>query len=221
VQPIDPTAPPQAPAPPPLTRLWRGVVSAAVFAFVCYHLVFFLVRNPLDLWKKPIRRWCEGRGLWGPRAERFDRFTRRYAQLVGCEQAFGMFEAPVARRAPFLGVRYEFTDGSSETVPSDEEPPDPAAFFRVGGWQDRKHQTHLLDTEGNDSERDWLPWRAYALAAGRRWRQRHPDEPRTLRRIVLVERRVSFPEPGTDPRAYAEPEQSDLVSFDPDGRLWQ
>jgi hypothetical protein len=218
----------EAPGTPPtapcgrLARLGRRARSAAVFLLVAWHLVFFAVRNPLDLWSKPISRWLKEHGWWqryGDDFRRVDRVTWKYANLVGCEQRFDMFSPPMSRRVYFLAVRCEFTDGSREVLLSDNEP-DPARFFRLGGYQTRKLESYLLSVPDElDESPEWPLWEGYARAAWRRWRQRHPDDPRRLSRLVLVQRAFSRPGPGDLPGAFAPPDETDLVAFGPDGRL--
>jgi hypothetical protein len=217
---------PTPPAPPgPSTwprQFWRGIKGTVVFLIVVFHLVVLAIRNPLDLWYPSIRGWITAHA-GASRAPEYlrlaNRFTWKYTNLVGCEQSWDMFSPPVARKADFLAIRFEFTDGSSERVLSSGEP-DPTSFFRVGGWQWRKLEDYLLYPSGRlttDSER--LLWEACARHAARTWQARHPDDPRTLAKIVFIRRQIPFPEPGTDPRQYDPPEETPIVEFDGQGRL--
>src|SRR5262245_10298313 len=135
--------PPASPTPPvgrPLARLGRRLRSGFVFLIVVFHLFVLFVRNPLDFWAKEVRAWMKERGHWeayGGKSRALDKFTYKYPNLVGCEQRFVMFRPPMARRAPFLAVRFELTDGTTEVVRSYNEP-DPTRFFRFGDWQLRK-----------------------------------------------------------------------------------
>jgi hypothetical protein len=202
-------------------RLWRFAKGLLVFFIVAFHLVALAIRNPLDLWYKPIRAWIEDNGHWQRWGEDFqlaDRFTWKYTNLVGCEQCWCMFSPPVARRAPFLGVRFDFTDGSSELVRSRQEP-EPTSFFRVGGWQQRKLEDYLLyppDNLENNPERPL--WEGYARAHLRRWRERNPDDPREVERVVFLRRRIHFPRPEAKPE-YDPPTEAEIASFDAEGRL--
>jgi hypothetical protein len=208
-----------------VARLWRFTRTAVVFLFVAWHLMLLLVRNPLDLWYEPIRAWAEKQSGWerhGRMFRRVDIVTWKYANLVGCEQGWTMFTPPLARRAPFLGVRIEFADGSSELVRSFNEP-DPTSFFRVGGWQMRKLEDYLGHSFPDDLDKDpnWPLWPSYAQHALRRWQGRNPDDPRPPRRLVLLRRFIYFPEPGAGPAEYDEPTERVLVVFHPDGRVWR
>ena len=216
---------PNDPPPPPasrLRRLWRLARGTLVFLIVAGHLVFFAVRNPLDLWDKPIFDWLKARpgyDRWGPAFERLDKLTNKYANLVGCEQRFTMFSPPMAKGAPFLGYRLEFADGSTDLLRSITEPT-PERFFRFADWRTRKLEDYLLwpdDDLAGSSER--AMWEAYAREAARRWRSAHPDDPRELTRLVLVRRRIAFPTPEETPGDYDPPEETDVVAFDPQGKV--
>jgi hypothetical protein len=217
-----PAAPPSPVTPTLLGRLWRGLKGAVVFCIVVFHLVTMAIRNPLDLWYEEVKEWLKEEGLWERHGERFrrvDRFTWKYLNGVGCEQRFSMFSPPVARGAPFLAFRYEFTDGSSELVPSAQEP-DPTSFFRLGGWQRRKLEGYLVyppDDLHQDGER--VLWEGQARQAMRQWRADHPDDPRRLKGVTFIRRRIHFPHFDDDPTQYAPPGETVVARFDAEGRL--
>ena len=97
---MEPTSP-TPPAPSPLRRMGRFVKGFVVFLIVAFHLVVLGVRNPLDLWYKPLRDWMEETGCWeryGLAFTRADNFTWKYTNLVGCEQRWVMFSPPMAQR---------------------------------------------------------------------------------------------------------------------------
>ncbi|MBY0233305.1 MAG: hypothetical protein K2W96_28830 [Gemmataceae bacterium] len=204
----------------PLTLL-RLVKGTAVFLVVAWHLFFLVVRNPLDLWKEEIKKhlkeehaaaWKE----WGERCfEICDHLTNRFANLSGCEQRWVMFSPPMARGASFLGIRFEFTDGSTVTVPSENEPR-PEAFFRFGNWQTRKFEESMIKVP--DSDDDEFPmWKAFVRHKARAWKAKHPDDPREMKRVVLLKRRIHFPGPDDPPGFYRAPAETDMAAFTPDG----
>lgn len=223
-----------------LGRLCRYANAVVVFLIVAWHLVFLAIRNPLDLWDKDIRAYLKkpfrqpapdekqvegstsGESPWdyvGPYYVLADRVTYRFANTTGCEQRWVMFTPPMARRAPFLAVRFEFADGSTVTNPSANEPADSASFFRFGGWQTRKLEDVLMEVpESREADPEWPMWVAFVRHQARLWKQKHPDDRRELRRIVLVKRRIYFPAPDEPIGHYAAPEETDLIKFDPDGR---
>jgi hypothetical protein len=218
---VAPPAASRVPGPTPLGLLWRFIKGFLVFVIVVFHLVVLAIRNPLDLWYKPIRNWMQEKGTWeryGERIKLADKFTWKYTNLVGCEQCWSMFSPPVARRAPFLGFRIDFTDGSFETLLSAHEP-EPNSFFRIGGWQRRKLEDYLLypDDLKNDPERSL--WEAYARVVLRQWHKEHPDDPRKIERIVFLRRRIYFPKPDSDPTIYDPPTETEIASFDAEGRV--
>ena len=198
----------------------RVVKAVAIFLVVSWHLFFFAVRNPLDLWKKDIRAWLEKRQgwtAWGERAfDLADQATFRFANLTGCEQRWIMFSPPMARRASFLGTRFEFRDGSRVTVASLNEPT-PDQFFRVGGWQTRKYEECLMEVPSPGDE-EFPLWQAFARHKAREWRARHLTDPREMVRVVLVNRHIRFPAWHEPPGHYLAPEETDLATFDPEGR---
>ncbi len=220
---MQPTSSPTSCPPSWSRQFWRGSKCTVVFLIVVFHLVVLAVRNPLDLWYEPIRDWVKEHGGESRTYDYFkvaDTFTWKYTNLVGCEQNWIMFSPPMARRAEFLGYRFEFTDGSSALAPSTNEP-DPTSFFRVGGWQWRKMEDFMLSSAkrltSNDPEH--LFWEACARHAARIWKDSHPDDQRTLARIVIVRREMAMPIPGTDPKQYGPPEETALATFDALGRL--
>jgi hypothetical protein len=217
--------PVHAKAPPPsrLRRLGRIACSTAVFLFVCWHLFFLAFRNPLDLWwTSEARKWADEQEWW-PRIKRgfkvLDNATYYYGTFFGIEQGWSMFTPPMARSAPFLAVRLDFTDGTSGELRSENEP-EPANFVRIGGWRQRKLEDHLGYSEGKLEANEELPlWQAYARWSIRRWRAAHPEDQREVKRVVLLKRRIYFPAPDEKPGAYAEPEVTAVATFAPDGTL--
>ena len=117
-------------------------------------------------------------------------------------------------------MRIEFTDGSSELLRSKVEP-DPTAFFRVGGWQQRKHEDYLLNHAEDDMAKNpELPlWEANARRALRRWRTAHDSDARKVDHVVLVRRYIYFPTPEQDPRQYEPAKETGVLRFDAEGRM--
>jgi hypothetical protein len=208
-----------------LQRGWRYLKITAVVLFVCWQLFFLVFRNPLDLWwDDTLKDWCQRRSWWRtvrPEFERFDTLTRHYGNACGVEQGWCMFTPPMARKAPFLAARLEFSDGSEALLLSENEVDPARPYLRVGGWRQRKLEDILIGgsprTLADNVELSL--WQAYARDAVRRWHQQHPDDPRTVTRVRLEERRFAFPRPGSDPHEYADPLLDEVGTFDADGRL--
>jgi hypothetical protein len=206
-----------------LARLWRFIRAAVVFVFVCWHLFFLLFRNPLDLWWRDVESWAKERSWWA-RAEPFyepvDRVTRRYGNLAAVQQGWSMFTPPLARSAPFLTARLDFTDGSQAFVFSENEP-DPTRFLRLGGWRQRKLEDYMVHTSPSDlpGNQELPLFEAYARWCARTWREAHADDPRELAKVVLLSRSFDFPEPGHDPSRFKPPSVSVIGTFGPDGKL--
>lgn len=215
------------PSPPLRTHLakaWRTVKSVLVFLFVTWNLVILAIRNPLDLLEPQILEWIDDTPLADsirPQLDQVNNFTWKYVNLVGCEQRWVMFSPPMNREAYFPGFRHEFTDGSSALTKSAQEP-DPASFFRVGGWQQRKLEDYLLVPPAElDNAPSWPLWEGFARGAIRKWKQQHSDDGRELKRLVLIKRRITFIEPDQPPGIYQQPVQEDVIAFDPNGKPWR
>ena len=127
-------------------RGWRIVKILVVLTFVLWHLVFLIYRNIADLWGEEIgkkavvekaawdKKWKADDGstwsssyaalqFWNVCLEvseekKLGTATRRYAALIGQEQGWCMFAAPLARRAYFPALRIYFEDESEELVKS-------------------------------------------------------------------------------------------------------
>jgi hypothetical protein len=204
-------------------RMWPVAKTVAVVLFVSWQMFFLIVRNPLDFWYAPIKTYCVEHHLWESvktGLDPLDDATRHYGNFSGIDQNWRMFVPPMARSAPFLAARIEFTDGTDDVQRSDNEP-DPLAFFRYGGWRQRKLEDYLVyktpDELPGDEE---LPlWEAYARWSVRRWRERHPDDLRIPERVVLLRRVITFPEPSENPSVYEEASTSTVGVFHPDGSL--
>jgi hypothetical protein len=205
------------------SRLWPRAKTVAVVLFVAWQLFFLFVRNPLDFWYAPIKTWCEEKKI--QRGVKYvldpvDDATRYYGNFAGIDQNWRMFTPPLARSAPFLAARVEFTDGTDVILCSDNEP-DPLSYFRFGGWRQRKLEDYLVykspeELPGNEE----LPlWGAYARWSVRRWRERNPDDTRIPARVVLLRRVITFPEPSENPSIYEEAAVSTVGVFHPDGSL--
>ncbi len=197
-----------------LPGLWPAAQTGAVVLFVGWQLVFLCVRNSLDFWYTPLRHWCMKQEIWdhgvGPVLDPVNAAADRYANVNGIDQDWKMFAPPLARSDPFPAVRIVFTDGSDETVLSDNEP-DPRGFFRFGGWRQRRLEDVVV------WGRSPILSTAYVRWSVRRWRERHSGDPRTPERVVLLRREWGFPGPGTDPAALGPVEVSPIGEFLPDG----
>jgi hypothetical protein len=216
---------------------WRYLKATFIFLIVSWHLLFLAVRNPLDLWDANIKKWLVKRKLWQdpnvteeqrdavynvrPIYRFWDELTERYASATGTTQKWVMFTPPMATRAPFLGVRLEFADGTSFTMPSDNEPADPASFLRIGGWQTRKFEDCLMDLpeDQGPSNPEWPIWEAYIRHKVREWRRTYPDMDHEPVRVVMVKRIIRFPGPFEPANHHTYGETVDLVTFTPQGKL--
>jgi hypothetical protein len=215
-------------APPPSrssfwSRLLKWPIKVLVFCFVCWHLFALVVRNPLDLWSDEIQTWAkedERWEQWKPTYTGFDKWTKAYNKFTGCEQGWSMFTPQLARTAPFLTVRIEFSDGTNEVIPS-LNAVDPQSFFRFGGARLRKLETSLYrrtpEKVANSDERP--VYAAYVRWAVRRWQQQSPGDKRQPIRVHLYKIRYLFPQPDEDPHHITEGETDPVGTFDPQGKL--
>jgi hypothetical protein len=207
-----------------LAAVWRWTKITAATLFVLWNLFFFLVRNPLDLWwSDHLKKPCEAQSWWPAVREPFstiDNATYYYGNFCGIDQGWNMFTPELARRAPFLAARIEFTDETSVVLLSENEPTDLNCYFRFGRWRQRKLEDRLTSW----TQRDMLPrtpelplWEAYSRWSVRRWHAYKPDDTRTVARVVLLDRRIKFPAPRTDPHRFDPPATSVVAVFGPDG----
>jgi hypothetical protein len=223
---MEPTAPLHRTSAGLLVRLWRGFKVCAVTLFVVWNLFFLLCRNPLDLWWDDyLKKWCVGKDWWpeveGP-FKQVDQATYNYGAFFGLDQGWTMFTPEMARRSPFVAARLEFTDDSSLMLYSENEPENLNHFFRFGGWRQRKLEDRLTSWNRRNRlpDTEELPlWETYVRWSIRRWHKKYPDDERIVERVVLLDRRIKFPKPGTDPRRFDEPKVTVVAVFDPEGRF--
>lgn len=217
---------------------WRYLKATVIFLIVTLHLLFLVIRNPLDLWDEHIKNWLVSQKVWQddpptdeqkdahfnirPAYRFVDELTYRFAQTTGTEQRWVMFTPPMARRAPFLGVRLEFADGSRVVVPSDNEPRDPTDFLRIGNWQVRKLEDVIYDIPATRGEAnpEWPMWEAYVRWRVRHWKNTYENTDHEPVRVVLIKRVIYFPGPFEAPNRYSYGEEEDLLSFTPQGKLF-
>jgi len=200
------------------------VKTVVVVVFVCWHLFFLLVRNPVDLWEKPILAWAEKHFWWKevePSFKKIDYATYYYGNFAGVQQGWSMFSPEMARRAPFLTARIDFTDGSQEVLSSENEPADPSRFFRFGGWRQRKLEDSLLWTKPKElPDCEDLPlFKAYVRWSIRHWHEANPDDPRQPQRVELLRRILQMPGPHDNPWVFPVSEEVLIGTFSPEGEV--
>jgi hypothetical protein len=104
----------------------------------------------------------------------------------------------------------------------------PQPYFRLGAWRLRKFEDNLVYTKPDKlngmthaSEDDLPLFEAFVRWTVRRWRQRYPDDHREVFQVVLLRRRLYFPEAGLDwrdPYLY-HTSTSRVGNFNEDGSL--
>ncbi len=207
----------------PFARPGRYLRAALLIGFVSWQLFFLLLRNPLDLWWNDVEPWVKKQAWWArvePVFTPVDRLTKRYGNLAAVQQGWSMFTPPLARSAPFLTARLDFTDGSHDFVFSENEP-DPAHFLRLGGWRQRKLEDYMVHSKPSDlpGNQELPLFEAYARWCARRWQADHANDPRQVAQIVLLNRTLEFPAPGQDLRQVSPPTVTLIGTFGPDGKL--
>lgn len=209
-----------------LCRLLRLLKSTAVFAFVCWHLFFLFLRNPADLWEKEVKKKWGDHDYWKeiePYYEPANRWTDRYGNLFGLDQGWKMFTPPIARKSWFLTARLHFSDGSSDLLPSENDL-GTKSYVRIGGWRQRKLEDEgleIFDTaaELRADKEELALWEAHARWSLERWRTLHPNDSRTVEKVALFLRRMTFPKPEEDPTEIRILDQGVIAEFNADGRL--
>src|SRR5262245_22497506 len=146
--------------------LRQKIVFVLVAMFVVWHPFVIVIRNPIDIWWRDIEAWGEKHAWWstvGPYYKTVDRVTWKYENFLGVEQGWCMFRPQLARKAPFLAARLEFTDGSEELVLSLNEL-GTGSYFRAGGWRQRKLEDFMAyeDTATIAAHSERAVWEAYA-----------------------------------------------------------
>lgn len=181
---------------------WLRVKQVLVIIFVTWHLFFLFVSNTqLD-------------GQWS------DATIGCYESYLGLDQSWAMFSSPW-KHTPFLAVRIEFTDGSSEVLLSDIEPANTQQYFKRSGARTRKYEENLLyigreKYNGSIKERD-IKWNHFAKWRVAEWFAKHADDQREVKQVVLLKRRYEVPPPGEDRSVNREPLTTELgtVILDP------
>jgi hypothetical protein len=202
----------------------------AIVAFVSWQLFTLAVRNPVDLWPRPIRRWAHEKLVFHDSDDKAhdysgifdaaDDWTDRYANFTGCEQGWTMFRPNLARSAPFLTACITFDDGSTELVHSQNEP-DVHSYVRMGGARLRKLESCLYRRSPDElpGDDDLPVFASYVRWSIQRWRSRAAEDPRTPVRVELVKRRYRFPNPDENPGDVVLESTTTVGTFDAEGNL--
>jgi hypothetical protein len=212
--------------PAPRLTLWEIVKLVcwaskvlAVAGFVVWHLLFLLVRNPLDVrasrepsWSGPTN-WPGVQKAW----QSLDRNTTSYGNFLRIEQGWTMFTAPLSRDGDFLDVRLVFADGERVRIPSDNAVNPSTLYLRRGHFRQRKLEDYLIDLV-NSGRADSPLVSAQVRARLADWQRRHPEDGRLPERVELVRCRFLFPQPGSNPRDVAGPYEECLAAFDANGQ---
>jgi hypothetical protein len=196
---------------------WVGKV-VAVTALVVWHLLFLLVRNPLDSRGEKASTWSAPSGwTFLERAwQQLDQATTSYGNCLRIEQGWTLFTAPLSRDGEFLTVRLVFADGERVRIPSENEV-DPTAFYlRRGGFRQRKLEDYIGYLASRNIDSPLVAAQVRARVA--RWSRRHPDDRRPPERVELVRSRYVFPQPGADPHGVVGPIEETLAAFDAAGQ---
>src|SRR5690606_13284197 len=111
---------------------------------------------------------------------------------------------PMGKTAAFMGGKLIFSDGSHAVVTSPNEP-DPTNYFRLGDWRHRKLEDclyHVAPAELPDSS-DLPVYSAFIRWYVRTWKEAHPDDPRTVSEVHLINRWYTLPGPDQPPSTFA------------------
>jgi hypothetical protein len=220
----------------------KNVARVLLGLFVSWQLLFLLVSNLLGT-LQDIRphlvgqlpavaqvapAWSNGEGSVHAALQRTTRAARRYAELTGQPQDWSLFAPAVAHEVPFLAVELRWDDPSGQdrtsALPrpvwllSDNEPPDPNRFLRVGNFRLRRFEGTI------DLEKVAPDWRAILAYLRWRWdrvRSERPDWPVPKQVILCVRTYHIPPPPGPRPWTWIwEPPDADRPQSQPVAR-WQ
>jgi hypothetical protein len=187
---------------------------------------------------KPVEEWLDSpaddmrKTAIGDFLERGERINKQWGQFTGQNQSWSLFAPTVARHISFLALELRWDDpdppaegaasGAAVRKPeillSDNEPPDPYNFFRIGHFRLRRYESNLdvaLYLERGESleqprvleewedkvrrklRRDWdclMPYLKWRLQV---FEKRNPDVPKPTQVIILA-RTYNIPAPPGD-----------------------
>jgi hypothetical protein len=189
----------------------RPLTKALAALFVVWQVAFLL-------WDNIAQQWPGVRAVAAVTDSAFDRAAQAWGATLRMGQGWPMFRPPMWRVSPFPAVRIVFDDGSTETVASDNEPPDPARFLRLGGHRERRRESYLLDRAESltfASDRDL--WSAHVARALADWRAERTGDRRTVERVELVAREYALPPPGSPSAGLGPPRERVVAEFGPEG----
>ena len=187
-------------------------------AFVGWHLVFLLFRNPISVQEQAFEDWLARRhAVVRAPIDALNRMFVAYEHALALDQGWRMFVAPLARDAPFPAVLIAFDDGTSEIVRSDNEPSDPNGFvLRRAQPRLRKHETQVASTELAELGLGAY-WSRYLEWQCRRWRRAHPSDGRRVVELSLLRREYALPAPGAREPGVGAPETFLIGSMPAEG----
>jgi hypothetical protein len=248
-----------------LARTVRTAARAVLGLFVVWQLLFLLSSNLLSvedavraaLQKSPAAQRVapdlfEGKGRTHAALREVERVTQRWEEMTGQAQLWQLFAPDVADVIPFLAVELRWDDDrlpdddAERVLPapcppvlllSDNEPADPACFFRVGRFRLRRYETTFDLTPPPGGGRfdprgaDWAAavervTRAEAepLLAYLRWRQaafqrQRPELPTPTQVVLHVRLYRVPPPPGPTPWRWEHLGQHRVARWLPGARV--
>ncbi len=242
--------------PPPA----RAPTTAQVFLgiFILWQLFFLFAANFLTIaneirddedgnykqllpagWQAGVNRfapgWLQKRGHVHDGLETLKGLTSRWEELTCQTQYWKLFAPDAARDITFVAAELRWDDLARPPVLllSENEPPDPTSFFRVGRFRLRKyegnldvilrvHQDETLAAAGerwqerirNKVRREWDSILPYLKLRWQDYRTEHPDCPPPAE-VILHVRRYHIPGPEEFSTAWYKPDMRPLARWLP------
>jgi hypothetical protein len=195
-------------------------------------------------------KWMKKEGHLDDACKTIRGLTDRWEELTNQPQNWSLFAPQVGREVTFVAVELRWDrpaksgkkpGGREAPVPyapelllSENEPADPARFFRVGRFRLRKYESNLdvILREDDDEteaetrerwrkrirgkvEREWDTIPAYLKLRCRAYLAEHPDRPRP-RQVILLVRQYTIPAPGEFSRDwYRAPRSMKMARWQP------
>ncbi|MFL5241794.1 MAG: hypothetical protein ACJ8FY_06775 [Gemmataceae bacterium] len=231
----------------------RPLFAVLLGLFVLGQVIFFLAANLLGFlptlrdnlqdtaWARALAPdWLDKKGRADEVLIKATAVCQRWQELTGQPENWSLFAPNVSNDIWFVRVEMDWRDSDSSAPDgalqpvscfSENEPPDPNRFFRVGRFRIRRYEmtveAHVYkeadklpedraadwrDTIREKVRKDWDNMQAYLHYRLRRFHEQRPDLP-TPRQLVLIVRHYVIPPPSQAPFSWEVPEEVPIARW--------